>query len=324
MTAGSTETAPPGLVWDSGRALFGLACAVPAAAAALVDPAAGIALAVGAVPALAVGVLPARRARLAVVLVGAMIAGGLLLGSLLGALPVLAVGAILVLCVAASYASGRGRLGRASLVLGAPMVAAGLSYDGAAEAWPSAALLLAGSIVACGLSQMWPERVAHRAVIAPRPSAHGWLGYGLRLGAAGAACAALGFALGFDHEGWAAAACLLVMRPSAEATRLRAAGRAGFVALGAGIAAAAAHLPVAPPLLAVLVALDVVALAATRPSRWYVTGGFTTFLVISMLAWSQPGTPWFWQRLLETAIGVGAALIATAAAGPGAASEARP
>ncbi|MGE3812088.1 MAG: FUSC family protein [Candidatus Nanopelagicales bacterium] len=321
MTAGSTETAPPGLVWDSGRALFGLACAVPAAAAALVDPAAGIALAVGAVPALAVGVLPARRARLAVVLVGAMIAGGLLLGSLLGALPVLAVGAILVLCVAASYASGRGRLGRASLVLGAPMVAAGLSYDGPGEAWPSAALLLVGSVVAWVLSLLWPERPSAAARPAVPAAVPGWLGYGVRLGLAGAVCAALGFALGFDHEGWAAAACLLVMRPSAEATRLRAAGRAGFVALGAGIAAAAAHLPVAPPLLAVLVALDVVALAATRPSRWYVTGGFTTFLVISMLAWQEPGTAWFQQRLLETLLGVAAALAATAA---GAASEGRP
>ncbi|MCA0328918.1 MAG: FUSC family protein [Actinobacteria bacterium] len=312
--------APPAVAWDGGRALFGLVCALPAAAACLADPAAGLALGVGAIPALAVGVVPARRGRAAIVLAGGVIAAGLMLGSVLALLPVVAVLALGLLCVAASYASRRGILGRVALLLGVPMAAAGLSYDGPADAWTSAALLLAGSVVTWLVALVWPAGPpAARAPAAPeRGSA---LEYGVRLGIAGAACAAAGFALGFDHEGWAAAACLLVMRPSAEATRLRAAGRAAFVAIGAGAAVGAAHGPVPDAVLGVLVLVDLVAMAATRPSRWYVTGGFTTFLVISMLAWQEPGTAWFQQRLLETLLGVAAALAATAA---GAASEGRP
>ena len=37
--------------------------------------------------------------------------------------------------------------------------------------------------------------------------------YGLCLGLAGATAAAIGFALDFDHVGWAATAAMLVMRP---------------------------------------------------------------------------------------------------------------
>jgi hypothetical protein len=44
---------------------------------------------------------------------------------------------------------------------------------------------------------------------------------------------------------------------------------------------------------------------------------FTTFTVLSLLAWSDPGTDGFVQRLVETLIGVGAALIATLPARPG-------
>jgi len=94
---------------------------------------------------------------------------------------------------------------------------------------------------------LWPERQPSAAT--EETEAPPTLGYGLRFGAAGASAAAIGFALGLEHVGWATAACLLVMRPAAEMQRLRSVGR---------IAAA----------------------AATRAGRWYVTPAFTTFLVL--------------------------------------------
>ena len=45
--------------------------------------------------------------------------------------------------------------------------------------------------------------------------------------------AAIGFILDLEHVGWACAAALLVMRPSADMQRLRSAGRILAVAIGA-------------------------------------------------------------------------------------------
>ena len=71
------------------------------------------------------------------------------------------------------------------------------------------------------------------------------LDYGVRTGLAGAVCAAVGFAMDFDHVGWAATAALLVMRPSEQALRLRSVGRPVSVCVGAvaAIGLVALHLP---------------------------------------------------------------------------------
>jgi len=50
--------------------------------------------------------------------------------------------------------------------------------------------------------------------------------YGVRLGLAGGLRTGIGFALDLEHKGWATAACLMVMRPTPEMTRLRGVGRA--------------------------------------------------------------------------------------------------
>jgi uncharacterized membrane protein YccC len=178
-----------------------------------------------------------------------------------------------------------------------------------ADSAPSALLIITGSGLTWLASLLWPERPIPGRKPAARPSRGSMARYGVRLGAAGEIFASAGFAFGFDHAGWAAAACLMVMRPSAEQTKPRAAGRAVFVTAGAAVAVAALDGPTW--ILAVLLVLDLVALGATRGSRWYLTGGFTTFAVLSMLAWSEPGTHWFTQRVLETAIGVAVALLAT-------------
>src|SRR3954468_12845415 len=128
------------------------------------------------------------------------------------------------------------------------------------------------------------------------PSRGAFLDYGVRLGLAGAICTGLGFALALDldldldldHKGWATAACLLVMRPTPEMTRLRGAGRALAVTSGALVACLIVRVDPPSAVLALTVSGALIGLAATRPSRWYVTGGFTTFLVISLLLYGNP------------------------------------
>ena len=114
-----------------------------------------------------------------------------------------------------------------------------------------------------------------------------------------------------DHVGWATAACLLVMRPSAEMTRLRGAGRAASVTAGALAACLLAVVGAEPAVLAVAIGGALTGLAATRKSRWYVTGAFTTFLVILLLVYGVPSQAEsrLVERVAETLLGVGVALV---------------
>src|SRR4051794_4669762 len=135
--------------------------------------------------------------------------------------------------------------------------------------------------------------------------------YGVRLGLSGAVCAGLGFALDLDHKGWATAACLMVMRPTPEMTRLRAVGRAISVAAGASAACILTALGVDSAVIAAAVVAALTCVAAVRTSRWYVTGGFTTFILILLLVYQSPEQAQgrFLERLGETLLGVGIALL---------------
>jgi uncharacterized membrane protein YccC len=84
-----------------------------------------------------------------------------------------------------------------------------------------------------------------------------------------------------------------------------------FVTAGVMAGAGLAYLQPQNAVVAAAVLLDLVCLAATRTSRWYVTGAFTTFIVISLLAWQDNQTDWVMQRLIETALGVVAAMTAS-------------
>jgi uncharacterized membrane protein YccC len=134
--------------------------------------------------------------------------------------------------------------------------------------------------------------------------------YGVRLGLAGAVCAGLGFALDLDHKGWATAACLLVMRPTPEMTKLRGAGRAISVSVGAFAACVLTAQAVPAAVVAAALVVALTCLAALRTSRWYVTGGFTTFILILLLVYQRPeqADNRFFERLVETVVGVGIAL----------------
>jgi hypothetical protein len=305
---GGRGQGPPSLAWSWNDALLGAAYALPAAIVALGDPGRGVALSVGVLPAAIIGLAPSRRGRLLVIVLGVLTGVPMLIGGLLAGVPVLAVAAIGALGVGAALLAGRLRIGQVAMVLSLPMVGVGLSYSEVGKAAGLAGLMVAGSLFACAVSMLWPERAAAPA----KPAAvTPTLGYGLRLGAAGAAAAAIGFALDLEHVGWATAAALLVMRPAPEMQRLRSVGRIAAVAVGATLAVLAVHHEPADAWYGLAVVVAIAAAGATHRSRWYVTPAFTTFLVFLLLLYGSPGeaSSRFGERLGETALGVGLAYL---------------
>jgi uncharacterized membrane protein YccC len=192
------------------------------------------------------------------------------------------------------------------MTLSLPMVGVGLSYPGLGKAAGVAGLMVLGSIFACLVSMFWPERPSP---VAPADWVKPTIGYGVRLGAAGATAAAIGFLLDLEHVGWACAAALLVMRPTAEMQRLRSVGR--IVAVAGGALAAIALVRLSPPaaVYSLAAVAAIAACGATHRSRWYVTPAFTTFLVFLLLLYSRPqdAASRFSERVLETVLGVAVA-----------------
>lgn len=303
----AAETAP-GLAWSWSDAALGAAYALPAAAVALSDdPARGLALAVGVLPAAIVGLAPKRRGRLAIIALGVLTGLPMLLGGVLAGVPAVAVVTIALLGVGAALLAARAPIGQVVMVLSLPMVGVGLSYSDVGKAASLAALMVAGSVFACLVSMLWPEGERTSRPKAAPPT----LAYGVRLGAAGATAAAVGFILGLEHVGWACAAALLVMRPAAEMQRLRSAGRILAVAIGALVAIGLVRLDPAAGWYGLAAIAAVAGAAGTRRSRWYVTSAFTTYLVFLLLLYADPGDAGsrFAERFLETVLGVGLAYL---------------
>ena len=175
---------------------------------------------------------------------------------------------------------------------------------------------MVGAVYSWLVSLLWPEPAVTgppQGTPAPRGPAvnAAMLDYGIRLGLAGAVCAAIGFALDLEHVGWAVTAALIVMRPSPELQRLRSVGRLVSVSIGAIAAIAVVE---TTPSVGVLAAATVAALAAaagTTGGRWYVTPVFSTFLVFLLLLYSHPdeASSRFWERITETVLGVGVACV---------------
>jgi Fusaric acid resistance protein family len=307
------ESAAPGagLTWDWADAALGAACALPGALVALEDVPRGLALAFGALPAATVGLAPTRRGRVAGLALGVLTGVSILLGAAVGRAPAVAVATLLLLGVLSAWWAGRSRLGMVVMTLCLPMTGIGLSYA-IGKAAEAAGLIALASVFALLVSMLWPERGTRERATTPQsqPVAP-TLGYGLRLGLAGATAAGLGFALDLEHVGWACAAALIVMRPAPEMQRVRSVGR--LVAVTVGAAAAIVLTQLTPPNVWYGIAglLAVAGAAGTHRSRWYVTAGFTTFLVFLLLLYSQPHTAAsrFTERVVETSIGVGLAYV---------------
>ena len=309
--AATPRAKPPGLVWDWSAAVLGAVYALPAAVVVLIDGSAGIAVAVGVLPAAIAGLAPRRRGRLGVVVLGLLAGIPMLVGGLLAGVPVLAVAAIAALGVATALLAARSRLGRIAMTVSLPLVGVGLSYTDVGEVAGLAGLIVGGSVYACALSMLWPERApAPRPPAGPEPYPP-TLGYGIRLGCAGATAAAIGFLADLEHVGWACAAALLVMRPAPEMQRLRSVGR--ILAVAAGALAGIALVRLDPPMgvYAVAAVAAIAGAGGTHRSRWYVTSAFTTFLVFLLLLSADPGdaAARFGERVGETVLGVGLAYL---------------
>ncbi len=241
MTAGGAAgAAQPNLTWSTSSALRGAAYALPAVAVLLqVDVTAGLAMALGTIPAAVVPLAPRRRKRYVAAVIGALAGAAMLTGALLAAAGAwVAVPALFLLAVASAQLAARRPFGVYVMSLCVPLVGAGLSFDEVAAAAALALAFASGAVYAWVVSLLWPE-TAVGGPAAGSARAHGparqalMLDYGVRLGLAGAVCAAIGFALDLEHVGWAVTAALIVMRPSPEVQRLRSIGRLASVSLGA-------------------------------------------------------------------------------------------
>lgn len=309
------SVAQPTIAWSWSKALLGVAYAIPAAVVTWRDPAAGIPLALGVIVGVGVGLPPLRSQRRMMVLVGVISGVSLAIGSMVASWPVVAVATVFAVCLVASVTRWRHRLGPVVLSMGVPLVGAGLSETPASKGVGVALLLILGSVYTWLVSLAWPERppptpppgaAAARAAAAQAPMSH-LVDYGVRLGLAGAIAASIGFALGWDHPGWACCAALIVSRPDIELTKLRQQGRTISVLLGAILAVVVQAIGPTPVGMAALVVLVVSVASATQGSRWYFFPLFTTFLVISMLTLDDPAGTVYWldERIAATLIGVG-------------------
>jgi hypothetical protein len=309
--AGSAAPASPPVAWNWSSALRGACCSLPPATAAFFDIRVGAALAIGVIPAAIVPLAARRAKRWITVVIGFLTGVSLLAGALLAQVAWLAVVGIFVLAVGASLLAARRLHGMIALTLCLPLIAVGFSYPGWSPAGLLSLLIIAGSMYTWLVSLAWPEPPPPAARQPGVPDRGALLRFGLAAGTAGAVCAAIGFIAGLEHVGWAPAAALLVMRPSADMQRLRSIGRVASVVAGAlaGIACIEARLSSA--LFAVAVALAVTAATALATSSWYLTPGFTTFFVFLLLLAGNQGAASgrFWERVGETALGVGVAYL---------------
>jgi hypothetical protein len=283
----------------------------PAALVAVTDPQLGAVMAIGVVPVASLPLAPLRRGRIRACMVGVVAAAALLVGALLAQWPPLAVAGILVLAPLAAHVSVSRPPVLLALTLALPLMAVGFSYPGFSAAAPLAGALFLGAVYATGISLLWPPRPAPAGPPPPVPPRGMLLRYGYAAGAAGALCAAVGFALDLEHVGWAPAAALLVMRPVPAVQRMRSLDRVVDVVLGAAAAIALTALGAPDWTYALVVLVGVAAATATAGSRWYLLPALTTFLAFVMLLYDAPGEGEgrFWERVLETGLGIAAAAV---------------
>ena len=135
--------------------------------------------------------------------------------------------------------------------------------------------------------------------------------YGVRLGLAAAVATAIAFYFGAEHTGWIVISTVIVMRPAEEMMKVRSAGRAISVFIGALVAAWLLGLDLSPAAIAFVGAGAIIAACATNASRWYITPAFTTFLILWSVLYGNPTTENIsyrsWERVLDTLLGVGIA-----------------
>jgi hypothetical protein len=268
----------------------------------------GLALLIGSLPAAVTRLAPTRKQRFQTVIIGSLFGIMVLLGSFIAQWAVVAVVGIFLLALTASMLAAHKPRGMLALTLCVPLAGVGLSYSGVEDSFGLAMLMIAGSVTVYGWSLLFPEHDAPGQSSAPLLSEPQAREYGVRVGLTGSTATAIGFLSGADHVGWITAASLFVIRPSKELQTLRSIGRAVSVFAGALLASWMLKLHMTSLAIAIVAAGALIIAAATHASRWYVTPAFTTFLVFWLMLYSQPTTHTieyrFWQRVLDTALGV--------------------
>jgi hypothetical protein len=317
----TTAPAPalPAIRWDGASALRGLLLGLPAAIMAVHDVQLAALLAVGVIPAAILPLAPRRRGRVRTAVVGYLAGISIVLGSALAVWPPLAVAGIFVIAVLAGRVAADRPAGALVLSLCLPLMGAGLSYPGVENSWDLGMTLVAGSTWALLLSMCWPEHPPPEAVAAPQgPPRAVMVRFGYLAGTTGALCAAIGFGLDLEHVGWPVIAGLIVMRPVTAVQRMRSVDRIADVVLGALLAIGLVAIDPPGWVFGATIALVVAAATATAASRWYLTPTYTTFLVFVMLLANDPddARSRFWERLLETALGIGVAAVVVFAVAP--------
>ena len=314
MTGVENASSPPraGVAWSWQAATAGAVYALPAAVVAVQDPTAGLSLAVGVLPAAILPMPGRRRSRIAILVIGVVAGVSMFLGGTLALLPTWVASVLLVSIVTGAAAlSAVAPGGRLVLTLCAPLVAVGLSFADVATSLATMVLVVAGAAYAWLVSLCWPERSrAPRAEVA-RPDVHLMVGYGLRLGTAAAIAYAVAAGLGMDHPGWAPGACLLVARPEVDLLRSRGIARVVAVLVGASVAVAVLALEPPSSVYAAVAVLAMAGVAGTTGSRWYITAGFSTALVLLLLLHDDEAqtAQKVGERVGETVLGVGLAFL---------------
>jgi uncharacterized membrane protein YccC len=296
-------------VWSGRGAAYGLFLAGPGAiviATGHVKP--GVELLVGTLVAAIIGVQPSRAKRKAMLVVGLLFAVSISLGALLATEPWLAVPGIAVVAMAAAHAAVDKPLGIVAMNLCLPIMGIGFSYDVAAAVGFGLLILVGtiyGYLVSLAFEEYPPARAPEQGVLSRDDARR----YGLVLALTAFTSALAGFTLNVDRPGWVVGAALLVIRPSHELQRIRSIGRIVAVYIGALLAAPLIVFGASDWVFALAAPAALIGVAATHTSRWYISAGFTTFLVIILLTYGESGSTRHFvvERTAETLIGVGIA-----------------
>ncbi len=272
----------------------------------------GTSLLIGSIPAAIVGLPPKRKERKAVLVVGLLFSASILVGSILAVWPPLAVVGMFLMSYISVQVAAEKPLGVLALSVIMPLTAIGLTYVGIGESAKIAGLFALSSIGSYIWALVLPE---YKGKIVRK----GWLTkdqakqYGLTLGIAAAVSTAVGFALDVQFVGWLVGSTLLVMRPNWDALKLRSAGRAISVFVGATSSALLLLLDPSYVTIAIVLWLVLVMMAATSESRWYTTPIFTSFLILWALLYGESTRNnvafHFSERVIDTLIGVSIAFV---------------
>ncbi len=307
-----------GITWSWDAALRGAICALPAVPVIVaVNVSAGICLALGTVLVAFIGVPAQMSMRIRAYLIAVLFAAAYALGCVVGQWPVVAVLALSALAYVSVLITGQNPRSQLIAMLVVPGFAVGMN-EPPPDGFVIAAMFLAGGLWATFVSVMW-----HPAPGGPQaPARFAGLGgalhdertkriYAVCFALAVGIALAIGFIKDFQHVAWAAAACAFVMRPDPGLLASRALGRALATLLGVCAAALLFKQGLGEAALAAITVFTVSAMIATRTSPWYVTPAGTGLLVLLMsgVSSTQQFQLSFHDRILETAIGAGLALV---------------